>query len=198
MKTIALTAMICAATVAGSFANTNSNINKGNEKNKHALSHEQGTINHFKDGIAFHQRNVEVLWDQYELATERIRNSKGNHKELDADKAYFVGVYQDDINKGLRVEDSRKAIAEIEAIYARKHADRDAYEAKAIAKLQAQLKAELAQEKDSFKSLKKEYSHLIDTQTLPLLLEVESSFARSNDLVAKLDHTADNIAIAAL
>lgn len=190
--------MICAATVAGSFANTNENLNKGNERNRLALSHEQGTINEFKEGIAFHQRNVAILWDQYELAVERIQKSRGSHQELDADKAYFVGAYQDDINKGLRVEDGRKAIAEIEAIYAQKHADRDAFEAKAVAKLQAQLKAELAQEKASFKTLKEAYSHLVNEQTLPLLLEVENSFARSNDLVAKLDQTTKNISIAAL
>jgi len=174
MKSLVLSAMICAA-VGTSVANTNVPTSSSNKE----WVNDQKSVDAFKEVIAFHQRNVDVLWEQYGLAEARIKESRGNHAELDRDKAFFVGVYRQDIAKGIRVEESKKAIAEIEASYVKKHAQRDAYESKQIALLQTQLRAELKKEKNKFEKAKKKYASFVNEETLPLLQEAEQHFAKA-------------------
>lgn len=187
MKSLVLSAMICAAAMGNTNATTFSNSVSSKEK-KTALSYDQKNIDAFREKIAFHQKNLEVLWNQYDMAVGKISQSHGNHDELDKDYYFFESVYLKDIAEGKRVEQSKKAIAELQAVYAEKHAQRETYEEKELARLQAQLKAQLNKEKVSFKALKKEYAHLVNEQTLPLLLRVEQQFGRSNDTVAKMNN----------
>lgn len=97
---------------------------------------------------------MEVLYNQYDLAEARIKTSRGNHAELDRDHKFFVGVYEQDIADGIRVEQSKKAIEEINARYAKLHAERDTYEAKAIAKLQKHLQVALKKEEKAYAKAK--------------------------------------------
>ncbi|SKB85028.1 hypothetical protein SAMN05660226_03420 [Parapedobacter luteus] len=178
MKSIVLSAMICAAVASNGIASTNTSYDASNDKE---LVNDQKSVAAFKQAITFHQRNVDVLWEQYGLAEARIKESRGNHAELERDKNFFIGVYQQDIDNGVRVNESKKAIEEINVTYAEKHAQRDAYEKKQIAKLQAQLKAELNNEKKQFEKAKKKYASLINEETLPLLREAEQHFAKAID-----------------
>lgn len=193
MKSLVLSAMICAAAVGNSVATSYATTlpPKGNNKE---LMTDQKSVAAFKQVIAFHQRNVDMLWEQYRLAKARMKESRGNHAELDRDKAFFIGVYQQDIENGIRVEAAKKAIEEIEAIYAEKHAQRDAYESQQLAQLQAHLKSELKREKKRFEKAKKKYAALINEETLPLLREAEQHFTKA---IARANSFVNNEAIIA-
>ncbi len=188
MKSFVLSAVICAATIGNNMASAHTSTSS-NKENKTELSNDKGSIDTFKEQILFHQRNVDVLWHQYGLAEARIKESLGNHAELDREKTFFKNLYEQDIAEGIRVEESKKAIAEIEAIYAEKHEQRSALENKKIAVLQAQLRKELRKEEKRFESSKKKYARLINEQTLPLLRQAEQHFAQS---IQRADNLGNN------
>ncbi|SEL70593.1 hypothetical protein [Parapedobacter koreensis] len=143
MKTFVLSTLISVAALGNSFASTPND--PSNDKN---------TVTTLKETAAFHQQNMVVLYNQYDLAEARIKASRGNHAELERDHKFFVGVYEQDIADGIRVEQSKKAIEEINARYAKLHAERDAYEAKAIAKLQKHLQVALKKEEKAYAKAK--------------------------------------------
>ena len=192
MKSIVLSAMICAVAVGTSVANTQVDSPVRDVKKEHV--NDQESLVAFKQVIAFHQRNVDVLFSQFDMAKEQICESRGSHADLDRDKAFFIEVYQKDIDNGVRVEASKRAIAEIEAKYAEKHEERDAYEAARLAKLQNQLRAELKREQKQFKKAKRKYAGFVNEETLPLLQEVEQYFANAIDRAEHAD--ADHMTIA--
>ncbi|GGC35458.1 hypothetical protein GCM10011386_29490 [Parapedobacter defluvii] len=144
MKTFVLSTLISVAALGNSFAGTPTDPSTG-----------KSDVATLKEAVAFHEYNMGVLYNQYDLAEARIRTSLGNHADLDREHKFFVGVYQQDIDKGIRVEPSKKAIDEINARYAKLHAERDAYEAKKIAKLQKQLEVALKKEEKEFNKAKK-------------------------------------------
>ncbi|MFC7523015.1 hypothetical protein ACFQRK_03620 [Parapedobacter sp. GCM10030251] len=147
MKTIVLSALISVAALGNSLASSPTDP-----------SAEKSKVTVLKEAVAFHRYNMEVLHNQYDLAETRIKTSRGNHAELDREHKIFVGMYQQDIDQGIRVEQSKKAIAEINARYVKLHAERDAYEAKEIAKLQKQLEVALRKEAKEFNKAKKALS----------------------------------------
>jgi len=174
MKSLVLSAMICAAAVGTSVASTHA---ERPEKAKKEHVDDQKGVTAVKQTIAFHQRNVDVLFHQFEMAKKQVRNSLGNHADLARDEAFFIGVYQKDIDAGVRVEASRRAIAEIKATYTRKRQERDAYEAARIAKLQDQLCAEVKREQKQFNKAKRKYASFVNEETLPLLQRADQYFA---------------------
>jgi len=175
------------------MANTNATPPAGKEKVEHTS--DQKNVTAFKQVIAFHQRNVDVLFQQFEIAKDQVRDSRGSHADLEHDKAFFINVYQKDIDQGIRVEASKKAIAEIETLYVQKHEERDAYEATRLARLQDQLGAELKREQKQFKKAKRKYAGFVNEETLPLLQKVEQYFAKAIDQAKNGD--ADHMTIAA-
>ena len=194
MKTLVLSALISAAAMGNSMATTTSIVNPNKGNNTETID-DQKSIDVFKDQIDFHKKNVDVLWNQYDLAKARIQQSRGNHAELEREKTHFISLYKADIAKGIRVEQSKKAIAEIESIYAQKHAERDALENKQIARLQAHLKAEFRKEEKKFNASKKKYAKLVNAQTQPFINQAEQHFAQSAQRVEKLiSETATSMA----
>jgi|GEM_PF-460058 len=194
MKSIVLSAMICAAAVGNSTATpyyTASHVEKGGV---HEMVNDQKSTEAFKQTIAFHQRNVDALWEQYRLAETRIRESYGNHAELERDRVFFIGVYEQDIEKGVRVEESKKVIAQIEANYVKKHAQRDTYEKEQLTRLQSQLKTELLKEEKGFEKTKKRYAKLVNEETKPLLQEADRHFAAAIERVNRFSDAATAIA----
>lgn len=190
MKSLVLSAIICAATVGTSVAGTYVTLPASNVKKEYAVGHEN--VAAFKQAITFHQQNVDMLFSQFRIAREALRQSPGSHADIDRDKAFFIKVYQEDIDAGVRVEASKKAIAEVEATYARKHAERDAYEDAQLSKLQEQLSAELKREHKQFKRAQRKYAGFVNEETLPLLQKVEQYFADAMDLAqhGDVDHMA--------
>lgn len=196
MKTLVLSALIAVATAANPFATVNAEVRVDHVK-KNELIDNAERIEAFKSQLAFHQRNVAVLWNQYAQAAAHIRNGRGSHAELERDKVYFISVYQKDIEKNLRVEASKRAIAEIEARYEQAYAERQAYEAKQLATLQAQLRAELKKEAKKFEKAKRKNAALVNAETRPLLQEVERDFAQSSERAESLAVAIDQHTIAA-
>ncbi len=147
MKTFVLSTLISVAALGNTFASTP--IDPSNDKSE---------VTTLKETIAFHQYNMEVLYNQYDLAETRIKTSRGNHAELDREHKFFVGLYKQDIANGIRVEQSKKAITEINARYTKLHAERDAHEAKEVTKLQKQLEVALKKEEKEFNKAKKALS----------------------------------------
>lgn len=179
MKTLAIIALFITANLGTAlFANP---LEKPTSSNADAL----------KSQVAFHQRNVSALWQQYDLRVQQIRNSVGNHAELERDEAFFVSVYQKDIDNNIRVEESKKAITEIKERYAKAHAKRSAEEARRIAALQTQLKKALTREAKALGKTKRNYADL--AKTLPVFSEVEGyvneSIERADLLLADSDRT---------
>lgn len=185
MKAFVLSTLIATATL-------------GNVQASHTepLPREQ-RIDAFKSQLNFHQRNVEMLWSQYDQAVVRIRDGRGNHAELERDRAFFIGVYRQDISQGVRVAESEKAIAEIDARYKQAHVERDAGEARKMAKLLVQLETELKREDKRFKKVKEKNAALIDAETLPLLQEVERYLAQSIARVGEMASRQNGPTIAA-
>ncbi|PPL02357.1 hypothetical protein [Parapedobacter indicus] len=144
MKTFVLSTLISVTALGNSFATTPPD--PSNNKSRATM---------LKETAAFHQYNMEVLYNQYDLAETRIETSRGNHAELEREHKFFVGLYQQDIDKGIRVEQSKKAINEINTRYAKLHAERDTQEAKKIAKLKKQLEVALKKEEKEFNKAKR-------------------------------------------
>ena len=193
MKSLVLSAMICAVAVGTSVAGTHVALSSSNVKNEHVIE-DQG-IADFKKAITFHRQNVTVLFEQFELAKEQVRQSRGSHADLERDRAFFVKVYQDDIDAGIRIAASKKAIAEVEDLYAKKHEERTAFEREQLAKLRDQLCAELKREQKQFKKLKRKYAAFMNAETLPLLEKAEQYFA---DAIAHARYAdADQMSIVA-
>jgi len=147
MKTLVLSTLISLAALGNSFAGPR------NEP----LS-DKNDLKALKETMAFHEHNMEILYKQYDMAQARIQSSIGNHAELERDHQFFVKVYQQDIDKGIRIEQSKKAIEEIDARYVKLHAERNIYEEKKIARLQKQLKVALKKEAREFDKAKKALS----------------------------------------
>ncbi len=176
MKSLVLSAMICAAAAGNQGANALP-VKKIEVRHDREKAGDRQRVDMFKQVIAFHQRNVDVLWQQYTLSEARIRESSGSHADLERDKVFFQSVYEKDIEKGIRVEESKRIIADLEESYAKKHAQRNAYERQHMERLQAQLRTALKKEQKGFEKSKKKYADLVNEETLPLLEAAEQHLA---------------------
>ncbi|MFC3199301.1 hypothetical protein ACFOET_16890 [Parapedobacter deserti] len=152
MKMLVLTALISIVTLGSSFAG-----------NPNDPTNDKSNATTLKEAAAFHRHNIAVLHNQYGLAETRIKTSRGNHAELNREHKFFVDLYQQDIDSGIRVEQSKKAIAEINARYTKLRAERDAYEAKEIAKLQKHLEIAVKKEEEKFIKAQKALSKTAST-----------------------------------
>lgn len=197
MKTLVLSTLIAVVITVSIFIPANADAHVADLTRNEQSDEANEGIEALKSQLVFHQRNVTVLWSQYELAAEQIRNAGRNHAELERDKAYFISIYQADIAKNLRVEESKRAIVEIELRYERAHADRNAYEAKQLALLQAKLKAALNKETRAFEKVNRKNAKLLDTERRQMLQAAEAYFAQSNERAERLTTTADQQPIAA-
>lgn len=191
MKTLAIITLFATANLGTTlFASTNEKPTANYTVTSGVTEHAK-RLEAFKSQVAFHQYNVEVLWNQYDLAMQSIRNSAGNHADLEREQAFFVGLYQKDVDNNIRVEESKVAITEINAKYAKAHKARSAEEALRIAALQKQLKVALNREAKALKKTKQANAALI--AELPLFMEVEyyitESIRRADMLLADNNDT---------
>src|SRR5690606_21981483 len=77
MKSLVFSAIICAATVGNSEARTLHA--EGVNMHRTELTGNPKTVEAFKGEIAFHRRNLAVLWDQYQRMEAKIKSGPGNH-----------------------------------------------------------------------------------------------------------------------
>src|SRR5690554_5620253 len=145
MKTLVLTALMGIALSNVSANTSNPKLAKDPAATTTALDKKTEAL---KAQIALHQWNVDAVWNQYDRAIADIKNKQGSVSDLLAQMNSLIGYYKDDIDQGIRIDDSKKAIAEIRATYGKKIEKQGKMEAKEIAKLQALLEAELDKEEN--------------------------------------------------
>lgn len=191
MKTLVLSGLIAIATTGNTFANHL--VEPTTYKKELAIA--EKNIDEFKLQIAFYQKIIDVLWNQYNLSVVRIHNSKGSLKELEDDRTYFLTIHQQNIQKGTAVEESKKSIIKIERKFKKDVSRREAYEAKEITRLQSLVKKELMLAKSKFEKMKKSNKELVDNSTLPMLQMVDQYLSQS---IERIDRFAgDNSLIIA-
>lgn len=144
----------------------------------------------FLDKLALHQWNVDVVWQQYEQAIAKIKTEPGSVSDLQSQMKALMKYYQDDIAQGIRLEDSKNAIAEIRAMYGKKIEKQAKVEEKEIARIQGCLSRELDREERAFSTLKEVYSDQVNAHTEPLIRSVERQFAHSSIRMDALNDTA--------
>jgi tRNA splicing endonuclease len=117
--------------------------------------------------------------------------------ELQSDKAYFINVHEQNIGKGIAVEESKKAIEEIEKKFQKELAKREAYEAKEIARMQRSLKEALTLEQRKVARLRKKNADIANQEALSKLQELDRYFSQSIQRIADLQQNPYKISIAA-
>lgn len=140
----------------------------------------------FTAKVALHQWNIDVVWDQYERAVEKIKNQTGSVNDLLTQMNNLIGYYQDDIDQGVRIADGKKAIAEVRHLYDKKIETQSKEEAKQIAHLQTLIEVELTKEKAAFSDLKRKKVELINEQTKPIIHAMERQISQSSARIKAL------------
>jgi len=187
MKTFVALALLASLSFGSVLANPMPDPPVGRAKTTEPTS-EAAAVAALRTAVDYHKGNVARLWEQYEVAKARIRNSSGNHASIEADKAFFIGLYQEDIKNGVRVAEAERAIAELEIRYAKEHAKRTAYEAEQFAQLRTHLKTALQKEVKAFTKTKRRYAKATETEIVLLIDEMDRYFA---DAVQRVDNPAD-------
>lgn len=189
MKTLVLSALLGATLTTAS-----AHINPPAAATETTVAKDRKT-EELKTQIGLLQWNVDIVWDQYERATDNIKNTRGGVSDLLAQMNSLISYYQDDIDQGIRISDSKNAIAEIREMYSSKIEKQRKAESKQIAKLQTLLQAKLRKEEKTFNKLKRTHADQINAQTEPLVRATERQFAQSSARIIALKGTA---ALAAL
>lgn len=190
MKTLILTALI-GATIISSNANETTALNQTmliNSIETPTRVDEKTQV--FLDRLVLHQRNIDVVWQQYEQAIAKIKTEPGSVSDLQLQMNTLMKYYEDDITQGVRVEDSKKAIAEIRKMYGKKIEKQLKNEKKEIARIQGWLSRELDREERAFNALKEAYAEQVNAHTEPLIRSVERQFSHSSVRLDELDDTA--------
>lgn len=195
MKTLLLGSLMAVVSL-NSFANQMEKHVQANYSNSIEISIPNKIGDDLKSQIEFHQRNVDILWNQYDLMVARIQGTKGNRAELESDRSYFVQVHKQNIQKGIAVEASEKAIEDIERKFQKDLSKREAYEAKEIAHLQRSLKAALNLEQRKVEMLKRKNAKHVDEETLAKLQELDHHFSQSAQRLQDLQENPYKISIA--
>lgn len=192
MKTLAIVAIISAATVGTVSANDNINAKKANTIE---VDTREAMTAAFMDELSFQQWNIDVLWNQYSLGEKRIKSRYDSVAELNRQKDYFISLYKQDIADGVRVLSGYEAILEIEEIYRTKIAKQQKIENKKVATLQGFLKRELKNEENKLAALKSRYAKYANAETDMMIDQLENQLANAID---KLEDSNEISAVAAL
>lgn len=178
MKTLVLTALM-----GVSVATTNANVKPADAEPARITAEAPAAIDQhtqaFIERIALHQWYVNTVWQQYDQAVATIKNKVGSVKDLQTQMNTLIKYYQDDIDQGVRLQDSRKAIDEVYALYTKKINKQAKVEAKQITRLQALLGIELEREENDFEALVKANSDQINAHSEPVIRDASRQFANS-------------------
>lgn len=133
----------------------------------------------FIEKIALHQWYVNTVWQQYHQSVAAIKNKVGSVRDLHTQMNALIKYYQDDIDQGVRLQDSREAIDEIYSLYGKKINKQAKVEAKQIAHLQALLGVELEREENEFDELVKANLDQINADSEPAIRNASRQFANA-------------------
>lgn len=113
--------------------------------------------------------NLEMLVKQFKTAQEVVKNSKGNHKDIDKDFAYFSGFLLEDAKAKHGDAEIDKSMQGLKKAYARKHKVRAAAELKEQKAIAASMQKELNYYLHEWKLLKGKYrKHLKESNSREL------------------------------
>lgn len=136
-----------------------------------------------KQKVSVQLYNLEMLRSQYKGAQEAIKNSKGNHREIDKDFEYFHGLLQEDAQTGKNKEEIEKSIQQLKKDYASKHKSRAAHELREQKALATTMQKELNNYNRECKSLKAKYKRLVEDQGSKDLEQLEHALEETQDLL---------------
>lgn len=196
MKTLVLASLIAIASTGSTFANQSTTSIPDHYKNRMETVNLSKKVDDLESQIEFHQRNIAIFWNQYDLMVARIQNSKGNRVELESDKDYFVNVHKQNIQKGVAIEESKKAIEQIEKKFQKELAKREAYEAKEIARMQGSLKEALTLEQRKVDRLRTKNEKSANHDILVKLQELDRYCSQSIQRLVDLQQNSYRISIA--
>jgi len=133
----------------------------------------------FQAELDFHQWKMEVLWNQYDLSVAAIHNKRGGRADLERDKAFFMGIYQENINKSIYMERNKSDMDKVERSYDKQLAKNEEVDKQKITRLQALLKKELLLEEKRFEKVKLLNRAIINGEISLKLESLEQYFAQS-------------------
>lgn len=170
MKTLVLTALM-GLTLANTNANTNSDgVDAAAQTVSVAIDRQ---TQHLIDQVAMIEWHVDAAWQQYDRAVAAIDAKPGSVKDLQSQMHALIKFYQDDIDQGIRLQDSRKAIDEIYAMYTKKINKQAKVESKKIARLQNLLGLEIGRGEQELEALVAAYSSSINAHSEPVIRSVQ-------------------------
>lgn len=184
MKTLILSTLLAASICSGQASTVHAGDLTINQETR------DKAIGELEDKLNFQKKTLEVLWQQYDLALAHIKNSRGNHTELDTDYTFFSNVYKKDIREGRNVKEAEKTLEELKNIYEKKHALRNEQEQAKISELNNQMEKKIKKEIAALKKVKGKNNTLLTKDVLPLLLDVEKDMAQSFAKVEALKETS--------
>ncbi|QNL49607.1 hypothetical protein H8S90_23265 [Olivibacter sp. SDN3] len=117
--------------------------------------------------------NLSMLKSQFKMAQENIKNSKGNHEEIEKDFDYFHSLLLENAKLDDNKEQTEKSIEKLKKEYARKHKSRATQELKELKALEDNMKKELNAYNRELASLRSKYKKATGDETSPALEKFE-------------------------
>lgn len=173
MKTLIVTA-IMGATVATAHATMNP-VNPDMETEAVSVAIDQQTQS-FIDEVAMLEWRVDAAWQQYDHAVAAIEAKPGSVKDLQSQMHALIKFYQDDIDQGVRLQDSRKAIDEIYSLYSKKIDTQAKVEAPQVARLQFLLGAEIDRGERELEALLQANASHVNAHSEPVIRSAQRKF----------------------
>lgn len=148
-----------------------------------------------KQKIEVQLYNLEMLQSQFKTAQQAIRNSKGNHTEIDKDYEYFYGLLNNDTNNGKTNAESEKAVQRLKKEYARKHKNRAAAELKEQKALANNMQRELQEHARQLKYLKAKCKKQLNEESTPSLEKLAGKIEESQKMLLESNSKNEKAAI---
>jgi len=179
MKTLLIAALLSTSLLSaqahGNIFENQLNIKKTEKKRSEAEE--------LKQKVDVQLYNLDMLKSQYQKAQEAIKNSKGNHQEIDKDFEYFNNLLEEDAKAGKNAEEIEKSIQHLKKEYTRKHKNRASYELKEHKALAATMQKELNNYTREYKSLKAKYKKYIEANGSATLQQLENELEETAKLL---------------
>jgi len=149
MKTLIIAALLGTSLFS---ANAHS-LTANNTLESRKIAEKRDEASELKQKIDVQVYNLEMLKSQYRASQEAIKNTKGNHQEIDKDFEYFYSLLLKSEEKGENKNGMDKAIQQLKKEYAKKHKERASFELKEQKALAATMQNELNNYTRTYKSL---------------------------------------------
>lgn len=127
--------------------------------------------------------HLSMLTSQFKTVQENIKNSKGNHEEIERDFEYFHSLLEENAKLDDNKEQTEKSIEKLKKEYARKHKSRAAKELKELKVLADNMKKELNTYNRELASLRSKYKKITGDENSPALAEFEQELIAAENML---------------